>query len=100
MKTFLSSSDDFGDPDVAAAHRIGLSVAKGFDWQGLDEPTKRRLARAAITAQAIIDDTYANAAEIVSGWRYTMGGGRRVSTTPCARRWLRTSPVPTFPRKS
>jgi hypothetical protein len=76
MKTFLSRSDDFGDPDVAAAHQIGLSVANGFEWQTLDEPTKRGLARAAITATAIIEDTYANAAEIVNGWRYTMGGGR------------------------
>jgi hypothetical protein len=45
MKTFLSRSDDFGDADVAAAHRIGLSVANGFDWQSLDEPTKRGLWR-------------------------------------------------------
>jgi hypothetical protein len=76
MKTFLSPSDDFGDADVAAAHQIGLSVAKGFDWKNLDEPTKRGLARAAVTAQAIIDDTYANSAEIANGWRYSMGGGR------------------------
>jgi hypothetical protein len=76
MKTFLSRSDDFSDPDVGAAQQIGLSVARGLDWQGLDEPTKRGLARAAVTAQAIIDDTYVNAAEIVNGWRYTMGGGR------------------------
>ena len=72
----MSRSDDFTDPDVGAAHQIGLSVAKGFDWKNLDEPTKQGLARAAITAQAIIEDTYANAAEIVNGWRYTMGGGR------------------------
>jgi hypothetical protein len=45
MKTFLSRSDDFGDADVAVAHGIGLSVANGFDWQSLDEPTKRGLAR-------------------------------------------------------
>jgi hypothetical protein len=76
MKTFLSLSDDFADPDVGAAHQIGLSVAKGFEWQKLDDPTKRGLARAAVTAQAIIDDTYANSAEIVNGWRYSMGGGR------------------------
>ena len=76
MKTFLSTSDDFGDPDVAAAHQIGLSVAKGFEWQGLDEPTKRGLVRAAVTADAIIEETYANAAEIIGGWRYMMGGGR------------------------
>lgn len=76
MKAFLSSSDDFSDPDVGAAHQIGLSVAKGFEWEGLNEPTKRGLVRAAMTAQAIIDNTYANAAEIANGWRYTMGGGR------------------------
>jgi hypothetical protein len=76
MKVFLSRSDDFSDADVAAAHPIGLSVANGFDWHSLDEPTKRGLARAATTASAIIEDTYANAAENVSGWRYTMGGGR------------------------
>ena len=76
MRTFLSRSDDFTDADVGAAQQIGLSVAKGFDWQSLDEPTRRGLARAAVTAQAIIDDTYANAAENVNGWRYTMGGGR------------------------
>jgi hypothetical protein len=33
MKTFLTLSDDFGDADVGAARQIGLSVAKGFDWQ-------------------------------------------------------------------
>jgi hypothetical protein len=76
MKVFLSRSDDFGDPDVAAARPIGLSVAKGFDWQNLDEPTKRGLARAAVTADAIIEETYSHAAEIVTGWRYMMGGGR------------------------
>jgi hypothetical protein len=53
MKTYLSSSDDFSDPDVGAAQQIGLSIAKGFDWQSLSEPTKRGLARAAITAPAI-----------------------------------------------
>jgi len=76
MKTFLTLSDDFGDADIGAAHQIGLSVAKGFDWQSLDEPTKRGLARASVTAKAIIEDTFANAAENVNGWRYMMGGGR------------------------
>ena len=76
MKTFLSANDDFSDPDVGAAHQIGLSVANGFDWQSLDEPTRRGLARSAVTAQAVIENTYLNAAEIVNGWRYTMGGGR------------------------
>ncbi len=76
MKMFLSASEDFADPSVGEAHLIGLSVAKGFEWQGLDDPTKRGLARAAVMAQAIIDNTYANSAQIVNGWRYTMGGGR------------------------
>jgi hypothetical protein len=76
MRAFLSSSDDYSDPNVGAAQQIGLSVAKGFEWQGLDEPTRRGLARAAIAADAIIANTYANAAETVNGWRYTMGGGR------------------------
>ena len=76
MKTFLSPTDDFADPYVGAAQQIGLSVANGFEWRTLDEPTRRGLARAALTADAIIADTYANAAENVNGWRYTMGGGR------------------------
>ncbi len=76
MRTFLSSSDDFADPDVGAAQQIALSIAKGFDWQSLDEPTKRGLARAAVAVEAIIANTYVNAAETVHGWRYTMGGGR------------------------
>jgi hypothetical protein len=76
MRTFLSPSDDFSDADVGAAQQIGLSVAKGFEWQTLDEPTKRGLSRAAVAADSIIANTYANAAETVNGWRYTMGGGR------------------------
>lgn len=76
MNRFLSSSEDQADPLVAAFHGIGLSVARGFEWQSLDEATKRGLARAAVTAAQIIEDTYANSAEIVDGWRYSMGGGR------------------------
>lgn len=76
MKLLLPTTDDYADPMVVSFHPIGLSVARGFDWQSLDEPTKRGLARAAVTAQAIIDDAYANSAEIVNGWRYTMAGGR------------------------
>ena len=34
MARFLSTSDDYADPMVASFHRIGLSVAKGFEWQG------------------------------------------------------------------
>ena len=61
---------------VASFHRIGLSVARGFEWETLDDATKRGLARAAVTAEQINEDAYANSAEIKNGWRYSMGGGR------------------------
>lgn len=76
MKVFLPASDDYADPMVRAFRQIGLSVAGRFAWKSLDEPTKRGLTRAAATAQQVIDDAYANSAEIVKGWRYSMGGGR------------------------
>ncbi|MES1180384.1 MAG: DUF1214 domain-containing protein, partial [Verrucomicrobiota bacterium] len=76
MKLYLSASDDVNDPMVVSFHCIGLSVARGFEWRTLDEPTRRGLALAAATAEQIIEDSYAHSAEIVNGWRYTMGGGR------------------------
>ncbi len=76
MTQFLSASDDYADPMVVSFHRIGLSVARGFEWMTLDDATKRGLTRAAVTAEQIIQDAYANSAEIVNGWRYSMGGGR------------------------
>ena len=76
MTRFLSASDDYADPMVASFHQIGLSVAKGFQWQALDDAMKRGLTRAAVTAEQINEDVYANSAEIVNGWRYSMGGGR------------------------
>lgn len=76
MQRFLSTSDDQADPMVRSFHGIGLSVARGFEWEKLDDPTRRGLIRSATTAAQIIEETYANAAEIVEGWRYSMGGGR------------------------
>jgi hypothetical protein len=76
MKLFLTTSDDNADPMVASFRQIGLSVARGFEPDNLDEPTKRGLERATVTAEQIIEDAFANSAEIVSGWRYTMAGGR------------------------
>ena len=76
MRLFLSRSDDYADELIRSFRCIGLSVAAGFDSQGLDEPTKRGLARAAGAAEAIIADAYANSATIVDGWRYTMATGR------------------------
>jgi hypothetical protein len=76
MQRFLSASEDHSDPLVVQFHLVGLSVAHGFQWQVLNEPARRGLARAAVTAQQLIDHAYLHAAEIVNGWRYTMAGGR------------------------
>jgi hypothetical protein len=45
----------------------------GIRWT---TPRFADLTRAAVTAEATIEDAYANAADIVAGWRYSMGGGR------------------------
>jgi hypothetical protein len=76
MKRLLPLSDDVADPIVVSLRGIGMSVARGFDLASLDEPTRRGLARAAVTANQIIDDTFANTARIKNGWRFSMGGGR------------------------
>jgi len=76
MNRFLPRSDDQADPMVRLFHSIGLSVAKSFEWRSLDESTVAALARAAVTAGAIIEDAYAHSSAVVNGWRYSMGGGR------------------------
>lgn len=76
MRLFLSASDDTADPMIVSFHMVGLSVARGFAWQALDEATVRGLTRAASAADQIVADAYAHSAEIVNGWRYTMAGGR------------------------
>jgi hypothetical protein len=76
MTRFLPASDDQADPMVVSFRAIGLSVARGFEWQSLDVATIRGLTRAAVTDEVIIEDAYANAADIVAGCRYSMGGGR------------------------
>ncbi len=76
MQLYLSRNADFSDPFVMLFHTIGLSAEKGFDWQGLDEPTKRGLARAAGVADQLIENAKLTTATVVNGWRYTMGGGR------------------------
>jgi hypothetical protein len=76
MHLYLSASDDHADALVASFHLIGLSAAKGFDWQSLDEPTRRGLARAGVTAEQIVDDAYVHAAEVVNGWHCVMADGR------------------------
>ena len=58
------------------ASSIGLSVSKGFEWQGLDEATKRGLARAIKSGEQIVDSKWAAAGKTTNGWKYTFAGGR------------------------
>lgn len=82
MKMFLSNNEDYGNPLVMSFRPIGLSVANGFDWKSLDEPTKKGLARAAVAADRIIEDAYLSSAEVTNGWRYTMVAGRAGNDFP------------------
>ncbi len=75
MQRFLATSAD-ADALVASFRRIGLSVARGFDWRSLDEATTRGLARAAGAAERIVDATWCAAGETTNGWRYTPAGRR------------------------
>ena len=72
----LPASADASDSLVASFSQIGLTVGKGFEWQTLDEPTKRGLTRAAKAGPQIIDATWAAAGGTTNGWKYTFGGGR------------------------
>jgi hypothetical protein len=75
MRWYLPTPADSGDPLVGSYHRIGLSVARGFDHRSLDEATTRGLARAAVTAERIIDARWAGLGETTDGWRYITAGG-------------------------
>ena len=76
LRKRLPVSADASNSLVASFSQIGLSVGKGFEWQALDEPTKRGLARAAKAGPQIIDAKWAAAGETTNGWKYTFGGGR------------------------
>lgn len=76
MQVLLPVSADSDDTLVAGFHQIGLSTAKGFEWQTLDEATKRGLARAVKTGGQIVDSKWAAAGETANGWKYTFAGGR------------------------
>lgn len=76
LSKMLPVSADSNDSLLASFHQIGLSVGKGFEWQMLDEPTKRGLVRAAKVAPQIIDSKWAAAGETANGWMYTFAGGR------------------------
>jgi hypothetical protein len=56
MQYMLPVALDTADTFVQALGGIGLSVANGFDWQGLDEPTRAGLMRAVPVVDAIIDE--------------------------------------------
>ena len=55
MQVQLPVSADSNDTLVAGFHEIGPSVATGFEWQEVDEATRRGLSRATKTAEQIID---------------------------------------------
>jgi len=76
MHKWLPVSADSSDALIASFHQIGLSVAKGFQWNGLDEPKKRGLARAVKSGEQIVDAAWNSAGETTNGWKYTFAGGR------------------------
>jgi hypothetical protein len=76
MGKYLAVSADSKDTLVASFRQIGLSVGKGFEWQTLDEPARRGLARAAKAGPEIIDRKWEAAGETANGWKYTFAGGR------------------------
>jgi hypothetical protein len=76
MQKRLPASADSSDELVASFRQIGLSVGNGFEWRGLDEPTRRGLSRAVTTGEQIVDQKWAAAGEVTNGWKYTFAGGR------------------------
>jgi hypothetical protein len=76
MCKWLPVSADWSDALVATFHQIGLSVAKGFEWNGLDEGRRRGLARAITAGERIVDAAWASTGETTNGWKYTLAGGR------------------------
>jgi len=76
MSRRLSASTDSTDSLVASFHQIGLSVGKGFQWQALDDPTRRGLARAIKTGSQVVDKKWEATGEVTNGWKYTLAGGR------------------------
>ena len=76
MRERLPVSADADNELVASFHQIGLSVGGGFEWQALDEPTRRGIARAIKTGAQVVDSKWASAGQTVNGWKYTFAGGR------------------------
>jgi len=76
MHRWLAVSSDASDTQIASFHPLGLSVAKGFDWRNIDEPTKRGLVRAIKSGGQIVDAAWEATGEKTNGWKYTFAGGR------------------------
>jgi hypothetical protein len=76
MRKWLPVSADSSDAMVAAFQQIGLSVARGFAWQSLDEMVRSGLARAARSGAQIVDAAWNSTGEVTNGWKYTFAGGR------------------------
>jgi hypothetical protein len=76
MRVQLPVSADSDDTLIAGFHQIGLSAARGFEWQTLDDATKRGLARAIKAGEQIVDRKWEAAGETTNGWKYTFAGGR------------------------
>jgi hypothetical protein len=76
MRKWLAVSTDSADALVGSFRQIGLSVARGFEWRGLDDATTRGLARAAVAGAKIVDAAWASTGETTNGWRYTFAAGR------------------------
>ena len=76
MRECLPITADLDDCLVSAFHQIGLSVANGFEWRGLDEPTARGLARAALAAERMIDRRWLSLGETRIGWRHDLADRR------------------------
>jgi hypothetical protein len=97
MGRMLPASTDATDELVASFQQIGLSVGKGFEWQTLDEPTKRGLARAAKARMQIIDSKWAAVGEKTNGWKYAMAEDARASTSRRAPRFVSMPWEPSSP---
>ncbi|MEJ1963513.1 MAG: DUF1214 domain-containing protein [Gammaproteobacteria bacterium] len=76
MKFWLPSTTDRSDALVNTFQQIGLSCARGLEWQTLGEPAKRGLARAARAGARIVEAAWASTGETTHGWKYTLAGGR------------------------
>ena len=76
MKYMLPTHADVNDTFVQTLGTIGLSVRKGFDWQGLDKSTLDGLRRAAPVVEQIADERWKTISDTVNGWRGSLASGR------------------------